>query len=267
MSDSEEVTMLKQEVERLRGRYDKLMAEYITATGGLHSKNLEGRKVNPANPFSHINLSPNDVEFVLYHLQRKLKNQQMAINNGVAIYELVMRGVTRKGVKWVNSHVEHQENCSICVRDRALPWLIGKGVDIGCGMEKIKEEDCIGIDSKHDYTDRTDEDDIRDAKDLTGYEDGQFDWVYSSNTLEHIVEWERALDEWIRVLRPGGAIFLYLPWAQVCPAKCYTQNPGHVWNPTPNIIKRELEKRGVEVLECDEDADPWGCTVTIGRKK
>jgi len=208
---------------------------------------------------------PADLYFIRYHMDRLLPGQRMLIKEGFVLYEPRDRGVTRKGVEWVNSHIEHRENCTVCIQERADKWLIGKGVDIGCGIEKIKE-DCIGIDSAHDYTDRTDADDIRDASDLTGYEDGRFDWVFSSNCLEHIENWEQALDEWIRVLKKGGIIFLYLPWPAVCRALSCEFNPGHVWNPSPFIMKRELEKRGIEIIELDEEADEWGCFITIGRK-
>jgi SAM-dependent methyltransferase len=43
------------------------------------------------------------------------------------------------------------------------------------------------------------------------YSDGTFSFVMSEHVLEHIANPISALNEWIRVLRPGGKIILFLP--------------------------------------------------------
>lgn len=52
---------------------------------------------------------------------------------------------------------------------------------------------------------------IAEATDLSGIEDASYDFVLSSNTLEHVANPLRALHEWLRVLRPEGVLFLVLP--------------------------------------------------------
>lgn len=217
-------------------------------------------------PNWYLNLQPNDIAFVKFCLDRVRPGQEFYIQNGQAIFCGAIRGVTPKGVPWSNVHVDFRENATATIRDRALLWLEGNGIDVGCGMEKIVE-DCIGIDLTLDYGDRSAADDIRDASDLTGYADGQFDWLYSSNNLEHISNWETALSEWVRVVRPGVIIFLYLPWPEKCPVHAAGVCESHLWNPTPGIIRAELEKRGVETVECDDDVDEWGTFVIVGRKR
>jgi SAM-dependent methyltransferase len=52
---------------------------------------------------------------------------------------------------------------------------------------------------------------VREATDLHGIADAQYDFVLSSNTLEHVADPLRALREWIRVLRGEGLLVLVLP--------------------------------------------------------
>ena len=220
------------------------------------------------NPYpKDLVLKQEHVLFVQQALLRLVEGYNLRIEDGNAHYETVLEGTTPKGVKWVNVHKQHQMNMMQNVKSKALPYLPGdNGVDIGCGIEKVKQG-CIGIDSGGHYGDMCDADDFRDAKSLEGYEDGQFDWVFSSNTLEHIPEFEHALDEWVRVLRKRGYIFLYLPWPLVCKIHSCKNDPYHVWDPSPLALYIALEHRGVEVLNVDADTDPWGCFSIVGRKK
>jgi SAM-dependent methyltransferase len=72
---------------------------------------------------------------------------------------------------------------------------------------------------------------IREATDLHGIADHRYDFVLSSHNLEHISNPIRALKEWIRVVRPGGAIIVLLP--------DYRRTFDHRRKPTP--IEHMLE--------------------------
>jgi SAM-dependent methyltransferase len=52
---------------------------------------------------------------------------------------------------------------------------------------------------------------ICDAVDLYKIESGRYDFVLSSNTLEHIANPFKALTEWLRIIKPGGLLLLVLP--------------------------------------------------------
>ncbi len=52
---------------------------------------------------------------------------------------------------------------------------------------------------------------IREATALTGIAPETYDFVCSSHTLEHVANPLAALEEWLRVLRPGGTLILLLP--------------------------------------------------------
>ncbi len=78
-------------------------------------------------------------------------------------------------------------------------FIQGKGLDIGFGGDLIHPE-AQGWDFEHG-----------DAQFLNGLNDEQFDYVYSSHTLEHMIDPAVALRNWYRVLKKGGYLILYIP--------------------------------------------------------
>ena len=52
---------------------------------------------------------------------------------------------------------------------------------------------------------------IRDASNLSNIQDKTYDFVMSSHVIEHIANPIRALKEWHRVVRPGGAGIFVVP--------------------------------------------------------
>ena len=75
----------------------------------------------------------------------------------------------------------------------------GKGLDIGYGGDLISPN-AAGFDFEHG-----------DAQYLDEIEDEQYDFVYSSHTLEHMNNSGTALKNWFRVLKKGGYLILYIP--------------------------------------------------------
>lgn len=90
-----------------------------------------------------------------------------------------------------------------------------KIIDLGCGENKYKsdEGEVIGCDIREEV-----KPDYRIDLHILPFETNQFDIVYSSHTLEHFGrdEVESVLDEWVRILKPGGEFRLVIPniaWA------------------------------------------------------
>lgn len=46
------------------------------------------------------------------------------------------------------------------------------------------------------------------SADRLPFHTGSFDILYANSLLEHVEEWERCLTEWIRVLAPGGLLWV-----------------------------------------------------------
>lgn len=84
-----------------------------------------------------------------------------------------------------------------------MKYCCGQGVDLGCGLVRIRS-DAIGVDLYNPAADmRT------DARKLDEFPDEHFDYVFSSHLLEEIQNTEATLKEWLRILKPGGYVVLY----------------------------------------------------------
>jgi SAM-dependent methyltransferase len=77
--------------------------------------------------------------------------------------------------------------------------LCGNGIDIGCGGDLVVPNARI-FDLKQG-----------DANHITSYISGQFDFVYSSHCLEHMLDAKAAIQEWWQLVRPGGYLFIIVP--------------------------------------------------------
>lgn len=102
----------------------------------------------------------------------------------------------------------------------------GRVLEIGCGQEKAFPH-FIGYDSGHHFG-KGAADVVGDAASLSLFADESFDAVFSSHVLEHMVDMQAALNEWSRVIKPGGYLCLYVPSANLYP-KCGEEgaNPDH----------------------------------------
>ncbi len=104
-------------------------------------------------------------------------------------------------------------------RDRLIRWCEGNGLDVGCGAGKIRPE-AIGVDRRpFPHVQWT-----GDAAGALPFIDGCQDYVYSSHFLEHVAGPLAVLNEWLRVLKPGGHLVLYLPHKDLYK----TPNPEHL---------------------------------------
>lgn len=92
----------------------------------------------------------------------------------------------------------------------------GRGIDIGYGGDLLCSN-AKGWDMEHG-----------DAQYMTGVPDIKYDFVYSSHTLEHMVEPSVALQNWWRVIKPNGYLMLYVPDRDLYERK---QRLPSKWNP------------------------------------
>jgi SAM-dependent methyltransferase len=81
-------------------------------------------------------------------------------------------------------------------------YFHGRGLDIGCGADKLTIDGCQidGWDLPQG-----------DAQFLDGIEFTDYDFVYSSHCLEHMVDVETALFHWSGVIRPDGILYIVVP--------------------------------------------------------
>ncbi len=117
----------------------------------------------------------------------------------------------------------------------------GSGLDIGYGGD-ILTDNCKGW----DYEDG-------DAQYLSSLGDSEFDFVYSSHTLEHMVDAGLSLQNWWRVLKPGGFLIVYIPHRDLYEKK--TTLPSR-WN---------ADHKHFFLPDADEPPDTIGVKAMIER--
>lgn len=107
------------------------------------------------------------------------------------------------------------------------------------------------------------------GKCISDFADGELDYVFSSHCLEHMTNWRETLDEWLRKLREGGVVFLYLPHPE-----CAIWHPGspfvgdgHKWIPEPPILKHALNDLGCRILKFDNGPDAMQSFYVCGQKQ
>jgi SAM-dependent methyltransferase len=140
-------------------------------------------------------------------------------------------------------------NAAAFIYETTKLYCHGKGLDIGPGKWPLKG--AIPVENEEN----------QNAYNLNRFEDNSLDFVFSSHCLEHLKRWEDVLSLWIKKLKVGGILFLYLPHESM---KMW--RPGgpwarhhHVWVPTVKKINPFLKKKGMEILDYNPGKDEaWG---------
>jgi SAM-dependent methyltransferase len=78
-------------------------------------------------------------------------------------------------------------------------FLKGKGIDIGCGPDPVFKN-VLRFDVEQG-----------DANEITKFVNEEFDFVFSSHCLEHMNNPYNAIQEWWKLVRPGGHLFVIVP--------------------------------------------------------
>jgi len=86
-----------------------------------------------------------------------------------------------------------------------LPWLFGKGADIGCGLRTIKS-DSIRVD-----IDPNVRPDVQCTGDILPFKDEELDYITSVHSFEHFDDQHKLMTEWLRVIKVGGIIGIVHP--------------------------------------------------------
>lgn len=135
---------------------------------------------------------------------------------------------------------------SLKIKWELVPYTRGRGLDLGCGPVKPFPH-FIGVDSNKDLH-------LfgvnAGARNLTGdcdklplFGDEKMDFVFSSHLLEHIPDFEEALAEWWRVIKPGGHLCLYLPHKELYPnIGTPGSNPDHQHDFMPDDIIAAMKR-------------------------
>jgi SAM-dependent methyltransferase len=119
-------------------------------------------------------------------------------------------------------------------------------LEIGPGRVRIDGFETLNL-YKNRHTDY-----VIDASKALKFPDNTFDVIYASHVLEHIPWYvtERVLREWIRVLKPGGALEVWVPdGLKIARAFCDAEEQGDV----------EYQKDGWFRFNEEKDSAKWFC--------
>lgn len=138
--------------------------------------------------------------------------------------------------------------------DQISPFLQGYGVDFGCGLGPLPQAQVVVDGRQEAYQELHDKHEVhvRDIND--GFEDWihggrQYDFVYSSHLLEHLLNPHLFLTQACAMLKPGGHLVLVLPdedfyW----PIGHPYANPDHKWwSLSPDKLMRWAAAAGFEL--------------------
>ncbi len=113
-------------------------------------------------------------------------------------------------------------------------YFVGHGIDIGAGNDSLANfrhvfrglNDVIGWDIKDG-----------DANYLHGLADNAFDFAVSSHCLEHMVFPKLAIDNWLRIVKPGGYLIVTIPDEEMYEQGVWPSrfNSDHKWSFTTKV--------------------------------
>jgi len=110
--------------------------------------------------------------------------------------------------------------------EKLIPWLDGKGADIGCGTRSINP-DIIRVDIDEKVSPE-----VKAAGDKLPFKKEELDFITSVHNFEHYPNQVEVLTEWLRVLKVGGIVAIVHPDVDFTKKqKLEVNNPGLRENP------------------------------------
>lgn len=168
-----------------------------------------------------------------------------------------------------------QGNACAAINPLAEKYCQGMGLDIGAGAYPFR--DALPIRDLVNYTYSNGKQaklanprhGAMNAYNLDCFVDEKFDYVFSSHCLEHLDRPWDAMREWLRKIKKGGILFLYLPhpdmelWRMGGP----WVRGAHKWIPTYQDVALRFVKNKIQILSGNEQRDSFWSFHIVGRKE
>ncbi len=145
-----------------------------------------------------------------------------------------------------------------------FPLCQGKGIDVGCSHRKT-HPDAIGVDitpngiagSIGNATGKLSQANIVASGDqLDMFMDGELDYLVQRHNLEHYQDIVKTLQEWKRVIKPGGILGMVIPDDEFC--NTIQLDPTHLHVFTQSSFRRLIDLiGGLEILYMDVLLKDW----------
>lgn len=163
---------------------------------------------------------------------------------------------------------------AVC-RNRLSVYCKGNGVDLGYGGDPIVPT-AITVDMSLPYVkyDNHPQNLSGDARNLYWFKDGVLDYVYSSHLLEDFPreETKGILIEWLRVLKSGGHLVLYLPhelrYREHCSKTGQPYNGAHkIEEMSLDYIRKiVLEIGNVDIVHERDRSETYSFDIVVRKK-
>lgn len=150
-----------------------------------------------------------------------------------------------------------------------MPFCFGKGIDVGCGGRSIKKNIVrCDIDVKKNP-------EILSSADKIPVNDSSFDYLVAMHILEHFENQEKALKEWVRIVKNKGYICVIHPdLNRTGPQKPAAQNPSLAADPynkhyhersVDNFITymKKNQKMGYRLFSFGDVGNYWSCFAIL----
>jgi len=126
-------------------------------------------------------------------------------------------------------------------------YFVGKGVDIGGKPDPLAQY--VGIFPRMQSVRTWDLQD-GDAQYMQGVPDNTYDFLHASHSLEHMRDVVEALNNWIRIIKPGGFLVITVPDEDLYEQGQWPslRNPDHKW--TFTVCKTQSwSPRSINVID------------------
>ena len=150
----------------------------------------------------------------------------------------------------------HNHNAKQFCEEDAKKWCKGVGLDVGGGRWPLPG--AINIDPVPGTNQSEFKIDMKDNSQ---------DFVFSSHTMEHLLQPATSVKEWSRVLKPNGIMYLYLPHEDYVPWKRESMPKWHLHNLTQGkLITIFKNSPDMEIIEWRDRDIYFGRTVILRKK-
>lgn len=201
--------------------------------------------------------------------------------NLVPLYNEI--GAPEEGLRYPYNKVDHRRQRAMIRAMRVAKYFKGKdAIDIGCGggymvdaMQKGGARQAVGIDLDPEAIDFAQKNHHSHAKfyceSIEAFlKRGQaFDFGHSSQVIEHVGNFNEFVENWARLIRPGGHFFLKTPdrqhWRAGEHPETWPNPPHYTQYFNRKSIRILLEKHGFEVVKMFVSFKP--AIETIARRK
>lgn len=152
----------------------------------------------------------------------------------------------------------------------------GMGLDVGYGGVSITPNTInVDLPQKRQHGGNDPQHLYGSGDDLYWFRDCVLDYVYSSHLLENfeIKRMEVFIAEWLRVLKPGGYLVLYLPDQQRYEEHCATagapSNPAHKYKELSydwfmeNVMNQIMQDRNLELIHHNKSVGKFSFELVV----